>query len=116
MLRCLGSFTICCQREITLNIIKNQGNKRSKYNAIIIDNLLIKFINNMSQIVTQLVVVVRNLSLDSNGRNQLQNTKIIGILCSLLKPYKKFPELCLNCVRVTAKLSLQDNFRAQINA
>ena len=116
LLRSLGSFTVSCQKEILFNKEKYRKNlifNKNEYDDT--DSLLNKMIEKMSEIVVQLVVVIRNFSIDVKGRYQIQNTNIIGILCSLLKPYKKFPELCLNCVRVTAKLSLQDNFRAQIN-
>ena len=115
-LRSLGSFTVACQKEISFNIEKYRKNLILKKNAVEIDQLLKKVVKKMSEIAVQLVVVVRNFSIDIKGRFQIQNTNMIGLMCSLLKPYKKFPELCLNCVRVTAKLSLQDNFRSQINS
>ena len=115
-LRSLGSFTVGCQKEISFNSEKYRKNLISRKNGIDIDQLLKKMVKKMSEIAVQLVVVVRNFSIDIKGRFQILNKNMIGLMCSLLKPYKKYPELCLNCVRVTAKLSLQDNFRAQINS
>ena len=115
-LRSLGSFTVGCQKEISFNSEKYRKNLISRKNGVDIDQLLKKMVKKMSEIAVQLVVVVRNFSIDVKGRFQILNKNMIGLMCSLLKPYKKYPELCLNCVRVTAKLSLQDNFRAQINS
>ena len=115
-LKSIGSFTVECQKMIIFNIEKTKNNIIDLSTGFSMDVLLNKIVEKLSQCVVQLVVVIRNFSLDINGKTQLLNTKMIGLLCSLLKPFKKFPELILNCVRVTAKLSLQDNFRAQINS
>ena len=115
-LRCIGSYTSVCQKMMINNIEKTKNEIITKNFGMRKDTLLKTIIEKMSQTVVQLVVVVRNFSLDTNGKTQLLNTKMVGLLCSLLKPFKNFPELVLNSLRVTAKLSLQDNFRAQINS
>lgn len=115
-LRAIGSFTVTCQKRIISNTEKMKNEIISKYVGDKANELCLKIINKLSEIVVQLVVIIRNYSTDSDGKSQLINTKIVGLLCSLLKPFKSCPELVLNCVRVTAKLSLQDNFRAQINS
>lgn len=69
------------------------------------------------KLVAQLTAAGRNFSLDSTGRSQLLHGKTICILCNLLPLFKNSaPEVLLNCVRVTAKLSLLEPFRSQINA
>ena len=115
-LRAIGSFTVICQKRIISNTEKTKNEIISKFVGDEANKLCLKIINKLSEIVVQLVVIIRNYSIDSDGKSQLINTKIVGLLCSLLKPFKNYPELVLNCVRVTAKLSLQDNFRAQINS
>jgi hypothetical protein len=115
-IRSIGSYTSICQKMIINNIEKTRNEIITKAFGMRKDTLLKTIIEKMSQTVVQLVVVVRNFSLDINGKTQLLNTKMVGLLCSLLKPFKNFPELVLNSLRVTAKLSLQDNFRAQINS
>ena len=116
VLRAIGSFTVICQKRLISNTEKVKNEIISKFVGDKANNLCLKIINKLSEIVVQLVVIIRNYSIDSDGKSQLINTKIVGLLCSLLKPFKNYPELILNCVRVTAKLSLQDNFRAQINS
>ena len=115
-LRTVGSFTVICQKRIIQNTEKVTNEIISKLVGVKTNEIISKIIHKMSEIVVQLVVIIRNYSIDSHGKAQLINTKIVGLLCSLLKPFKNYPELVLNCVRVTAKLSLQDNFRAQINS
>jgi hypothetical protein len=115
-IRTIGSYTSICQKMVMNNIEKTRNEIITKAFGMKKDTLLKTIIEKMSQAVVQLVVVVRNFSLDINGKTQLLNTKMVGLLCSLLKPFKNFPELVLNSLRVTAKLSLQDNFRAQINS
>lgn len=69
----------------------------------------------LSQVLSQLVAVLRNCSLDQSGRTQMLSCEVVGVLCRLLRPFGEYPELVLNCARVTAKLSLLEPFRAQIN-
>ena len=115
-LRTVGSFTVICQKRIIQNTEKVKNEIISKFVGEKANEIISKIIHELSKIVVQLVVIIRNYSIDSYGKAQLINTKLVGLLCSLLKPFKNYPELLLNCVRVTAKLSLQDNFRAQINS
>jgi hypothetical protein len=115
-LRTVGSFTVICQKRIIQNTEKVKNEIISKLVGVKANEIISKFIHKLSEIVVQLVVIIRNYSIDNYGKAQLINTKIVGLLCSLLKPFKSYPVLVLNCVRVTAKLSLQDNFRAQINS
>ena len=115
-LRTVGSFTVICQKRIIQNTEKVKNEIISKFVGLKANEIISRIIHKLSEIVVQLVVIIRNYSIDSYGKAQLINTKIVGLLCSLLKPFKNYPELLLNCVRVTAKLSLQDNFRAQINS
>ena len=70
----------------------------------------------LALIAAQLVVVVRNTALDSSGRAAVLSSKTVCLLCSLLRPFRGYPDLVLNCLRVTAKLSLQEPFRSQINS
>eukprot|EP01036_Dinobryon_divergens_P034222 gene34222-44208_t len=78
-------------------------------------------VDKISQVLVQLVAVLRNFSTDgggssTSGRSQLLNYKIVCRLCSLQGAFAGYPDLLLNCARVTAKLSLLDPFRAQINS
>lgn len=77
---------------------------------------MINIFDKLSQILVQLVAAERNFSLDSQGRLQIQISKSICVICNLFRLYKSSPELLLNCARVTAKLSLQEPFRSQINS
>ena len=52
----------------------------------------------------------------TSGRSQLLNYKIVCRLCSLQGVFAGYPDLLLNCARVTAKLSLLDPFRAQVSS
>ena len=67
-------------------------------------------------VMVQIVGAVRHFSLDISGKQQMLSSKIICHICDLLHLFQNNPELCLNCVRVTAKLSLQDTFRSQLNS
>ena len=70
----------------------------------------------LSNLLVQLVGVLRNFALDASGRSKMLSSEILPSICCLLRPFRDYPELRLNCVRVTAKLSLQEPFRTQINA
>ena len=101
-------------------------------------------VDKISQVLVQLVAVLRNFSADggycinhctisklfckpklfctifssgssTSGRSQLLNYKIVCRLCSLQGVFAGYPDLLLNCARVTAKLSLLDPFRSQVN-
>lgn len=74
------------------------------------------FLEKLVQILTQLVVVVRNIALESHGKAVLLSTKTIVTLCNYQRMFRQYPELQLNCARVTAKLSLSEVFRQQINS
>lgn len=73
-------------------------------------------VGKISQLLVQLVGAIRNFAIDSTGRAQLLSHRMVVRLCNAQRIFKKHPDLLLNCARVTAKLSLQDNFRAQINS
>jgi hypothetical protein len=70
----------------------------------------------MPKILSQITATFRNFSLDPSGRNLLLTNKVIFPLCQLLLLYKHEPDLQLNILRVLAKLSLLEPFRAQINS
>lgn len=67
------------------------------------------------KILVQLVASLRNYSLESAGRNQLLQSKDVCYVCTIVRWFPHVPDLLLNCVRVTAKLSLIEPFRTQIN-
>eukprot|EP01041_Mallomonas_annulata_P000468 gene468-876_t len=69
----------------------------------------------LSHILVQLVGTLRNFSLDAIGRQKLLQAQTLPQMCKLLHSFPEYPDLRLNCVRVTAKLSLQEPFRSQIN-
>jgi hypothetical protein len=63
-------------------------------------------------IANQFLLLLRNLSLDSGARQQIHTLNIIGALTALMtRALKNSPEFVLNCTRITAKLSLMENFR-----
>lgn len=66
--------------------------------------------------MVQIVGAVRHFSQDSSGKKLMLSSRTVCHICDLLHLFQNNPELCLNCVRVTAKLSLQDPFRSQLNA
>ena len=70
----------------------------------------------MGYMMVQIVGTIRNFSLDSSGRQVLLSNNTICHLSNLLHLFSFNPELCLNCVRVTAKLTLLDPFRTQLNS
>ena len=95
----------------TIQTILMKINDFKDNNNLLINELSLKryykqIINKLNQILVQIIVVLRNFSLDSNGRAQLLSFKIICRLCSLQRIFKDYPDLLLNCARVTAKLSL----------
>lgn len=69
----------------------------------------------LGHVLVQVVATLRNFSLDPVGRSQMQAAEVVGVLCRLMRVFSASPELVLNCARVTAKLSLLEPFRSQIN-
>lgn len=67
-------------------------------------------------VMVQVVGAIRHFSLDSSCKQQILSSKTVCHVCDLLYLFQNNPELCLNCVRVTAKLSLQEPFRSQLNS
>jgi hypothetical protein len=70
----------------------------------------------MTQGLVETLGILRNFSADRKCRNKLSNCDVISRLCLMQEVYQGYPLVLLNCARVTAKLSLSDSFRAQINA
>ena len=68
-----------------------------------------------SQLMLQLVSIVRNFVSDSHCKRQLLAAEVAPVMCSTVHVFKLHPELVLNCSRVLSKLSLQDKHRDQIN-
>eukprot|EP00605_Chrysophyceae_sp_TOSAG23-4_P001268 GSChrysophyteH1.ASY1.ANO1.1379.1 assembled CDS len=73
-------------------------------------------IEQLGRLVEQLVGALRNFSLDSGGRSRILDVDIMSTVCALLTPFCMHSELILSAARITAKLSLLDTFRSQINA
>ena len=69
----------------------------------------------VGRVAEQLVGAQRNFIQDSAGRARALKCNMLGPLCALLVPLGQQPELVLNIARITAKLSLLDTFRTQIN-
>lgn len=115
------------KRMIHLGAIEIISEGFKVISAVLGSNEITKFINSstnssiktsidkIAQVLIQLVAAMRNFSLDTLGRNQILSRKCLPVLCRFLSIFKEYPELTLNCARVTAKLSLHDNFRLQIN-
>jgi hypothetical protein len=81
-------------------------------------------INQMEQNAVQLIAALRNFSLDESGREQLLNLHVMPLLCRVTRcsvsrrsseSNDVTSELLLSIARVTAKLSLYEDFREQIN-
>ena len=72
-------------------------------------------LSQLGYIVVQMTSTIRNFSLESNGRQQLLTNSTVVAVCYLLNSFQNNAELLLNCVRVTAKLSQFEPFRAQLN-
>ena len=125
ILRLYTNDEINRKRMIHLGAIEIISEGFKVISTVLGSNEISKFINSSSiktncmdkvaQILIQLVAAMRNFSLDNLGRNQILSTKCLPILCRFLSIFKEYPELTLNCARVTAKLSLHDSFRLQIN-
>jgi len=71
----------------------------------------------LGRVTEQLVGAQRNFIQDSSGRSRTLKVQSVGSLCALLVPFggPGHAELVLNVARITAKLSLLDTFRTQIN-
>ena len=76
--------------------------------AVIVDKFVL--------LLVQLLGTVRNFALDGLGRRQLLSQEVVRRLCTMQRIFHGHPDVLLNCARVTAKLSLLDPFRAQINS
>jgi hypothetical protein len=74
-----------------------------------------KLVDILVETIGALLGTVRNFSLDKRGRAPLLEFEVATDLCKMLDSFRRYPSLLLNCARVTAKLSLVDTFRAQIN-
>jgi hypothetical protein len=74
-------------------------------------------LNAVADMCAQLTAAIRNFSLlETEGRKEVMGCSgLVGDVCSLMRRFKAFPHLQLNCARVLGKLSLLDSFRAQIN-
>jgi len=72
-------------------------------------------LSQLGYIVVQITSTVRNFTLESAGRQQLLASSTVVAICYLLNSFPNNAELLLNCVRVTAKLSQFEPFRAQLN-
>jgi hypothetical protein len=73
-------------------------------------------IEQLGRLIEQLIGALRNFSQESGGRSRILDAGVMGTVCSLLPPFRHQSELVLNAARITAKLSLLDTFRSQINA
>lgn len=106
--------------ELPTNLGEGKNNlpevrKSESVNAIRIRTGERKIVERLSGIAVQLTAVLRNYCGDSSGRNQMLSTNAVVALCRTLRSFKLYPDCVLNCARVTAKLSLYEPFRGQIN-
>lgn len=67
-------------------------------------------------VLVQITNIIRFLYLNKAGVTQLLEQETTGLICRILKYFKSPPELRFNCARITAKLSLFEAFRNQINS
>ena len=73
-------------------------------------------VEQLGRLVEQLVGALRSFAQEAGGRSRILEAKVMGTVCSLLAPFRSQSELVLSAARITAKLSLLDTFRSQINA
>lgn len=73
-------------------------------------------VDKLRQVLVQLLGAYRNFSLDPDCRKEMLSSRAVCALCALVGYFGTSHDLVLNCVRVTAKLSLLEPFRSQINA
>lgn len=66
--------------------------------------------------MVQIIGTIRNFTQDATGRQFLLNNHTICHISSLLHLFSNNPELSLNCVRVTHKLTLSEPFRLQLSS
>jgi hypothetical protein len=92
-------------RGNTVALLGNAAAKRDEAIAL----------SQLGYIVVQVTSTVRNFTLESAGRQQLLANNTVVAVCYLLNAFQSNAELLLNCVRVTAKLSQFEPFRAQLN-
>lgn len=72
-------------------------------------------LSQLGNVIVQVIATFRNFSLDNSGRSVMLKQNSICSICDILIYYPTNAELLLNCVRVTAKLSLLEPFRSQLN-
>lgn len=70
----------------------------------------------LAKIFVQITATFRNFSLDQTGRDQLLESKVVSPLCTALRLFRREDaDLAFSVLRVTAKLSLYEDFRVQMN-
>jgi hypothetical protein len=136
IVRCYSTNEICRKKLYILNFIllisnglqtilniykkykKINGNQFSVAMSTVINGKDFSVVmSQLGYIVVQLITILRNYSLDSNGRQQINEYKCFNYICEMTILYKyNNPELLLNCVRVMAKLSLYEVFRSVLNS
>ena len=73
-------------------------------------------VEQLGRLVEQLVGALRSFAQEAGGRSRILDAEVMGTVCALLAPFRGQSELVLSAARITAKLSLLDTFRSQINA
>eukprot|EP00606_Chrysophyceae_sp_TOSAG23-5_P000501 GSChrysophyteH2.ASY1.ANO1.915.1 assembled CDS len=73
-------------------------------------------VEQLGRLVEQLVGALRSFAQETGGRSRILDAEVMGTVCALLAPFRGQSELVLSAARITAKLSLLDTFRSQINA
>jgi hypothetical protein len=73
-------------------------------------------ISQLGYILVQIVGTIRNFTQEASGRQFLLTNHTICHISNLLHLFSSNPELSLNCVRVTHKLTLSEPFRVQLSS
>ncbi|CAM9395885.1 unnamed protein product [Scytosiphon promiscuus] len=72
----------------------------------------------VSSFLAQAIGLLRDLVAGEQGANKICQAAggVVGTLCSILRPFRRYQDVVLNAARVLARLSLQERTRAEINS
>lgn len=108
-------FKIACTVAQAVKISCSNNSSGSSSGTGTVGALYHHLTEQLGRVTEQLVGAQRNFIQDSSGRSRTLKVQSVGSLCALLVPFGGHAELVLNVARITAKLSLLDTFRSQIN-
>jgi hypothetical protein len=109
------NFSLLCQ---AYSAYKHQLNSKSGGNSSAFPSAtdVNVIISQLGYIMVQIVGTIRNFTQEPTGRQFLLTNHTICHISNLLHLFSSNPELTLNCVRVTHKLTLSEPFRVQLSS